>query len=103
MKVNEYFKLLENFDHMWADNRLTVKGKISIGREFVNSLPPVQMVRSTIHIRNFLVEYFVNTINGAADAEEAKQGKVETSSGSKVDGKKSAQAPKQTSKGKRRS
>ena len=102
MKLSEYFKMLDNFDRIWQDTRLTANGKIAIAKEFVHGLPPVQMVRATINTRNFLLEYFTNTINGAVDA-ETKQSKVEANSGSKVDGKKSAQTPKQTSKGKRRS
>lgn len=102
MKINEYFEMIKNFEKMFDDNRLTIDGKILIGKEFVNALPPVQMVRSTINTRNFCMDYFVSTINGAVNAKE-NQSKMETDSGSKVDGKKSTQTPKQTSKGKRRS
>ena len=102
MKINEYFKMLDNFEKMFDDKRLTLDGKITIGKEFIHALPPVQMVRSTINTRNFCMEYFVNTINGAVDAKE-NQSKMEADSGSKVDNKKSTQTPKQNSKGKRRS
>jgi hypothetical protein len=109
MKPTELYQLIEVFDKMFTDDRFTLEARLAMGSEFLNSMPPASLIKSSSTTYRIVHNYIAAVMQGAIDGQakrvnepEVKQATSKPTDQASMDGKEHAHASNKTDEGRGR-